>query len=138
MSQLVYNFLIEEKEDYIPGCMTMWGIELNEMLDKAGWFKLMPYIHKITMSTKLRYLQYRLLKKRITTNLERSKYEDVSPLCYFCKAHVETLLHLLVFRRKILCDAKPKPVPRKFQSKSGRKGNLLRRGGILPHEIGST
>ena len=38
-------------------------------------------------------------------------------------------IFLLVFRRKILCDAKPKPVPRKFQSKRSRLPQSTKGGG---------
>ena len=36
---------------------------------------------------------------------------------------------LLVFRRKILCDAKPKPVSRKFRSKRGSLRQTTKVGG---------
>ena len=51
---------------------------------------------------KLRFLQYRILTKTLTTNLLRSKWDvGISPLCSFCQLAPETTVHLLYSCEKV-------------------------------------
>ena len=34
------------------------------------------------------------VRKSITTNVKRSKYTDISPMCTFCNEKIETMLHV--------------------------------------------
>ena len=77
-------------------CGIIWAQELGVKLQVADWQRLMRYVYKITLSTKLRLFQYRLLNKNIMTNLKRSKWDtEVSLLCTFCHETLETTLHIL-------------------------------------------
>lgn len=68
----------------------------------AGLFKK---INKISMSTKLRFFQFRVLSKSLITNVRVAKWDPlVSENCTFCHQYKETVVHLLFecnFARKI-------------------------------------
>ena len=50
---------------------------------------------KVTPIMKLRYFQYKIIHKKLTTNIMVSRWnKDVSNLCSFCGYHEESLLHL--------------------------------------------
>ena len=56
-----------------PQGRLLWAHELHKELSKLEWSKLMRYVNSITLSTKLRYFQYRLLNRKIMTNYKRNK-----------------------------------------------------------------
>ena len=65
------------------------------MLEPQEWALLSRYVNKISLSTKLHYFQYRLMNKKIVTNIHRSKWDkNLPPKCYFCQKNNETTLHL--------------------------------------------
>ena len=44
---------------------------------------------------KLRYFQYKTIQKKLTTNIQVSRWnKDVSSLCSFCGYHEESVVHL--------------------------------------------
>ena len=46
-------------------------------------------------STKYRFFQYRVLSKKLITNVTRNKWDkDISPRCVYCKQKYETIVHL--------------------------------------------
>ena len=93
-SKWVYTDLLAKSKVENPARI-MWGIELNEQLGEEEWSKLYLYIAKITLSTKLRFYQYRLQNKKVTTNIQRSKWDaDVTPQCTFCNNALETMYHI--------------------------------------------
>ena len=59
-------------------------------------------INKVTNINKYRSFQYRLLQRALTTNIRLYAYGMVdSKSCYFCKENDETIVHLLIFCRKV-------------------------------------
>ena len=80
----------------------MLSLELNTEISQEFWVKLYPTTLRMTKSTRLRYFQYRLLHKKLVTNLHRSKWdEQVSELCSLCTQETETVLHLLWEYQKV-------------------------------------
>ena len=54
-------------------------------------------VRKLTLSTKLRYFQYRVQNRYLTTNTLLIKWGVVtSDKCYYCEVEKETIVHLLV------------------------------------------
>ena len=95
-SKYIYWCLIEAK--YIPsdGNRIMWQSELGTCITEDEWYDLFPNFVKLIKPAKLRYFQYRVLTKTLTTNYIRSKWnKDVTNKCTFCKDKPETILHLL-------------------------------------------
>ena len=96
VSKFIYDQYMEARAPPEQTVITMWERKLHTQIDPEKWSRLYQSAMRYTKSTKHRYFQYRLLNKRITTNVHRSKWdEDVSPLCYFCNEHNKTVLHLL-------------------------------------------
>jgi len=60
------------------------------------WQSCFKSLVALTKDTKLWWLQYRILHHILTTNRSVSKFnKEQSHLCEFCKAHSETIYHLL-------------------------------------------
>ena len=84
------------KMDGQSSTATLWSIELGINFDEEEWNALLVDTLKVTTATKLRYFQYRVLYRNLTTNVRRSKWnQQMSPLCTFCKNSPETVIHLL-------------------------------------------
>ena len=75
-------------------CGKNWGIEINEEFTTKYKSNVIA-IPKVSISSKLRSFQYRLLTNAILTN-NRLYYLGVkeTQLCDFCKATIETCKHL--------------------------------------------
>ena len=101
-SQAMFWNYIETKNPNKDACPTLWSTDLQDKVDKDAWNNLYLFKMRITISTKLRYFQYKVLNRTITTNTKRSRWDpDISPLCHFCGNHRETILHLLVHCKTI-------------------------------------
>ena len=74
----------------------MWETEFNTSFDNNTWNKIVMFPYVNISATKLRYFQYRVINKYITTNVRRSKWSEVSPKCSFCCRQWETV-HLLLW-----------------------------------------
>ena len=91
-----YILNTKETEGYDHGYVT-WKKELKSDIEKEDWEKVRQLAFKISTSTKLRYFQYRLLSKKLTTNVHRNIWDNsVSPLCALCKNDKETTIHLML------------------------------------------
>ena len=76
--------------------LSKWNHRFNNDINNDQWQKIRIDTFKISIETKLRYFQYRLISDKLTTNLLRAKWDpQVSPLCYYCQKYDETVLHLL-------------------------------------------
>ena len=53
----------------------LWFHDLQIDIDEATWARLYPEVMTYTKSTRLRYFQYRLLNKRLVTNVHRAKWD---------------------------------------------------------------
>ena len=77
--------------------MFKWAKKQDEdfMIDMEGIQKAISNINKISILSKLRSFQYKLLCKALTTNIHLQKYKIKSTnLCSFCDIEKETILHL--------------------------------------------
>lgn len=96
-SQMVYSRLLLEgssaKRDYVP---QTWAGELGLAgFDDNAWFTSCAQVMRISNCTKLRYFQYRLLHRFLTTNWTRSRWDlTQDPACSLCKQNCETIVHL--------------------------------------------
>ena len=91
-----YWFLVEEKGKFIyDACMKLWEKDLGIQIGEEKWEEILDSTRKITNSTKMRYFQYQILNRIITTNIRRAKYMQISEMCYFCNTEPETLIHLM-------------------------------------------
>lgn len=96
LSKFCYGELLNGVSVSNEGICAAWQVDLNTQLstkDIALYFKR---IRLITLCTKLRYFQYRVLCRKITTNVLVSKWDiNVLDACSFCANEKETLVHLL-------------------------------------------
>ena len=98
ISRKLYWAYIERFEINYDSCCELWSQELktdfHELQDK--WPVLHDQIRSISVATKLRWLQYRLLNRYLTTNVRRSKWDKtITHLCTFCQEFPETIVHLM-------------------------------------------
>ena len=97
LSQEVYKYLNGDIS-LIHGKFVKWNQELEEDLceDIFVYGKIHMDIYKVTNIPKYRSFQYRLLQRALITNLQLYKWGIVDTnLCFFCKIHPETIVHLL-------------------------------------------
>ena len=101
VSKKVYSEIIE-KQKRISSIKYLWESELNIEINDDDWARLFININSLSIDTKLRCHQFKLLNHIVTTNVTRSKYAAVIPLCSFCLAKQETLVHLYYECEKVL------------------------------------
>ena len=97
-SKHCYWLIINSKFLYQDGCRSNWERDLDLAIDelKELWNSLYQETRSNTNAAKLRFLQYKILNRILTTNITRAKWDkNVSPFCAFCGAHKETMVHLL-------------------------------------------
>ena len=73
----------------------MCNLELGENLTEDQWNNYFVLCLRYTTAVKLRYFQYRLINRILTTNVRRSKWANAYSKCTFCKITPETVIHLL-------------------------------------------
>lgn len=68
----------------------------NEFMEELDWSQIHVKAFQTTQDTRLRWFQYRIINRILTTNLFlcRIKLKDTS-LCTFCKEEEESLSHIL-------------------------------------------
>ena len=92
-----YWTFIKKYRNYKDVGKTMWQTELNIQITEDEWIEIHTYPKKITRSSKLRYFQYRVVNKILTTNQRRHRWDkNVSDLCTFCQSAKEMVLHIMV------------------------------------------
>ena len=93
----IYWKLIEKHKNYVQPFKQIWQSDLKLEITDDEWSEAYVYVNRITKSTKLQYLHFRIMNKKLTTNVKRSKWDkNVSPLCTFCLSVKETILHIYV------------------------------------------
>lgn len=96
-----YNKMIQNKER-VTKYSEKWTEMLNDPIKPGFFLKCFKGIVSVTISTKLRDFQYRMLLNKIFTNTTLSKWgKKDTELCDFCKAERETPIHLFIECRKI-------------------------------------
>ncbi len=90
----IYNNFIDYKYHVIEFC-GRWENMLGIFIEYEQYLKLYTNIRSMTLSTKLRSFQYRLLNHGIVTNVQLHRWK-ITPtnLCTFCGLEPETILHL--------------------------------------------
>ena len=110
-SRYVYWKVIDRIE-YHDGTLTSWNHTLNLEIDKDKWqtARVLIFSNRFTYLTKLRYFQYKIFSRKLTTNYLRAKWDqNVSNVCYYCQDKAETINHLLI-DCKIIRDQIWKPM----------------------------
>ena len=68
-----------------------------EVISDKTWNQHLNNVSKLTLSTKLRSFQYRLINFALTTNRELYRWKmKALPLCYFCGKYEETYTHIFM------------------------------------------
>ena len=93
-TKLIYWALIEKYHLVYSGSKSLWEIDLSISIDEGTWNQLFYKFVSLVKPAKLKYLQFRVLNRILTTNIKRCKWLKVSPLCTFCKEYNETILHI--------------------------------------------
>ena len=95
-SKIVYESLVcKIKRDNLEARLK-WEERLLYEIPTKKWLNLYKETKKLTLCTKLRFFQYRLMNNYLITNCRMSKWsKNVSPLCTFCQKEDETVIHLL-------------------------------------------
>ena len=95
----LYNTIVSVKP---PKSKNYWERKLNTIFLENEWknYCLLPF--KCTMDVKLRWFQYRITHRILTTNtyMYKIKQRD-DDMCTFCNEESETIIHLLVDCRKV-------------------------------------
>lgn len=92
----MYNKLISD-ENLINKQRIRWQVWLNESIEKQEFLNAFDAICVVTISTKLRDFQYRLLHNLIVTNHNLKVWGNrEDDLCSFCESAKEHTLHLFI------------------------------------------
>ena len=91
----IYNHLIDSP--YLVNEQKIkWEDNLQKPMDNKTFCGFFENIKQITLCTKLRSFQYRLLNGAILTNKRLFKMREVnSEYCTFCNTEVETVVHVM-------------------------------------------
>ena len=100
-SRSMYWQLIDKHFPYNLALKAIWEADLRIELEEETWWQIYPNFIKLVKPVKLRYMQYRILTKSLTTNLTRSKWGQSPSTCYFCKTQTETVIHLMYKCEKV-------------------------------------
>lgn len=94
LSRSLYAYFRDKQAVDNSTLLILWNNDLRKSVQQKRFNRFFIDLRKLTMSTKLRYFQYRILTRALTLNIHVSKWKhDVSPLCTFCKEKNETTLH---------------------------------------------
>lgn len=97
LSHFIYALLRENIEVSNTGIIAIWNNDLSFARDEGFYSSQFKSINKLTMCTKLRYFQYRLLCKSLYTNIHVAKWDpSVSQNCTFCDNAKETIVYLFI------------------------------------------
>ena len=92
----VYKMLIEKETGNYDHGLVAWQKELHVSLSREEWQEIWRHGFEISMATKLQSFQYRLLSKKLVTNVQRHRWDkNISELCSFCTTKKETILHIM-------------------------------------------
>ena len=80
-----------------PKSIIRWESKLNVHFSRDNWKMLYLIPFNCTMDTKLRWFQYRILNRFLTTTSFMCKIgHRIDNVCAFCKKEAETIEHLFV------------------------------------------
>ena len=83
------------KDKYVDKARLRWSNELSITIPVDQWEMLRESNYYLTISTKLRYFQYRILSYKLVTNIDLYKWrKKENSKCTFCKTNEEVYKHL--------------------------------------------
>lgn len=96
ITNIVYNKLITESE-YLDKPRMKWQTRLEEPVYQEEFVDVFKNINRVTISTKLRDFQYRLLHNALVTNHQLCLWKIIpTDRCTFCQNQKEHTVHLFV------------------------------------------
>ena len=97
-----YPKLLRNAEQYTEQGRTKWTSLLGAQIDQQQWQKIRLDSYYLSISTKLRDFQYRLLSYKITMYKLRHTWDkNVTDRCALCTKQTETILHLMYECKKV-------------------------------------
>ena len=88
--------------DVIDPGKSYWENQLGTDVDVDTWQAIRLDVFKITILTKLRWFQFRLLSCKLVTNALVAKWDTgKTPLCTFCREEIENVPHLILKCKKV-------------------------------------
>ena len=101
-TKMVYAEMIISNSQIKDISRELWQKEIDEIMTEEQWKKLRLATFKDIKSVKLQFFQYRVLSRKIVTNVIRAKYDStITSKCYYCQLVPETMMHLVVDCSKI-------------------------------------
>ena len=101
-TKFIYWTLLEKHYPIEFSSKLIWTQDIGRQISDEDWWQIFPDFLREVYATKLRFFQYRVLTRTLTTNLRRSKWtKTIGPECEFCGKKSETLLHLLFEYEKV-------------------------------------
>lgn len=95
ISKNVYTFFRDKEAMNNSTLLILWNNELRSKIEIKEFNHLFTKLRKLTLSTKLRYFQYRILIRRLTLNIHVQKWDpNVTDKCSFCDSSRETTFHI--------------------------------------------
>lgn len=102
LSRFCYQYLRDTSTVSNEALKTIWQNDLKIQITEQSFSSFFKTIPKITLCTKLRYFQYRILCKALTLNIHVAKWDlTVSSLCTFCQTKKETMIHFFCECEKV-------------------------------------
>ena len=96
VSKWAYECIIENKGTNTDGCRMLWNRDLDIRVTQDQWQNMLLDAHYLTMSTKLKWFQYKVINRKLTTNVTINRWnKEIESNCSFCKKQRETVMHLL-------------------------------------------
>lgn len=97
LSKFVYSSLRDNTSINNNGIRLVWNNDLRMNKSEKQFTKEFRRIDRLTMSTKLRYFQYRINIKALTLNIHVARWDSsVSENCTFCNQAKEMAIHLFI------------------------------------------
>ena len=97
VSKIIYTDLVNKKQAFPEKSYQKIKVQFNIEITKDDFLIRFQNIYKITLSSKLREFQYRLLNSALVTNKDLYKWGLKNhDRCSFCNLETETAVHLLV------------------------------------------
>ena len=101
--KLTYGPFLKKNCPTKDDALDKWNKEFEITQTPEQWKKVRENGHYISISTKLRDFQYRVISHRLTTNVLRNKWdESISKTCTFCEMEDETISHILYYCKKVV------------------------------------
>lgn len=95
ISKDLYWFIISRNAPVTQGSMLLWSQDFNKNIQSKEWSGICCCPWKITLCSKLRLFQYKIVQRCLVTNVHLFYYKvKESKNCTFCKSQTETIMHL--------------------------------------------